>query len=509
MRISRHNVVYSETHTSDALGRQVSSSVSVADGAGSPVPLATYTAYDAENQVASTWGATYPVAYAYDDYGRMTAMNTFRNEAMQNGDTTTWLYDDATGLLTNKVYSDGKGPSYTYTSDGKLATRTWARGLTTTYAYNTPGQLTTIDYSDGTPDVAFTYDRLGRQLSAIAAGVSTNFYAYSLYGQLTNEVVSGNASLSRSYDTLGRSTGLSLSPLPLGEGQGEGATPYSVAYGYDTYGRFASVVAEGGGLPSAATFTYSYLPGSSLVSGMTASSGHAWTRSYEPSRNLISAVTNRYGSTVISAFGYANDEIGRRTAISRSGTAFDTPVRDAYGYNARSEVTSARRALADNPNQGVRGFSYDYAYDPIGNRTSSTEYDHEDHARVSSYTANELNQYEQRTVPGYAGVRGSATNTATVTVNGNSAWRLGEYFYGGDEVGNAASAVMKELDVTAVVNPVGTNEKLGSVPNGTNLRKSLLHNPNRNRNRNLFNGLRVRIRLRLGLGLRLRAGNRA
>ena len=63
-----------------------------------------------------------------------------------------------------------------------------------------------------------------------------------------------------------------------------------------------------------------------------------------------------------------------------------------------------------------------------------------------------------RTVPGYAGVRGSATNNATVTVNGNSAWRLGEYFYGGDGVNNAASAIMKGLDITAVVNPSGTNE---------------------------------------------------
>ena len=111
----------------DPLGRQVASTVTVAEGAGSPVPLTTYTAYDAENRVISTWGATYPVAYAYDDFGRMTAMNTFRNESMQNGDTTTWLYDEPTGLLTNKVYADGKGPSYTYTPDGKLATRTWAR----------------------------------------------------------------------------------------------------------------------------------------------------------------------------------------------------------------------------------------------------------------------------------------------------------------------------------------------------------------------------------------------
>lgn len=91
-------------------------------------------------------------------------------------------------------------------------------------------------------------------------------------------------------------------------------------------------------------------------------------------------------------------------------------------------------------------------------RTSSTEYDHENHARVSSYTANALNQYTQRTVPGYAGVRGSATNNATVTVNGNAAWRLDDYFYGGDDANNAATAVMKELDITAVVNPPGTND---------------------------------------------------
>ena len=121
----------------------------------------------------------------------MTAMNTFRDEAMENGDTTTWLYDEPTGLLTNKVYADGKGPSYTYTPDGKLSTRTWARGIATAYAYNASGRLTGVDYSDATPDVAYTYDRLGRQLSAIADGVSTNLYAYSRYGQLTNEVVQG------------------------------------------------------------------------------------------------------------------------------------------------------------------------------------------------------------------------------------------------------------------------------------------------------------------------------
>jgi len=426
----------------DALGRQVS----VTNALGE----ATHTAYDAENRVISTWGATYPVAYAYDAFGRMTAMNTFRDEAMQNGDTTTWLYDEPTGLLTNKVYADGKGPRYTYTPDGKLATRTWARGVSTTYAYNGSGLLLSVDYSDTTPDVAYTYDRLGRQKVA-QTFLSAHHYAYdpatlAMVSETIIDLQAGTSNvITRATDALGRSTGLSVA------GVGDPGQPYSVAYGYDDFGRFAQV--------SNFQFqvSYSYLSGSSLISGMTASTGHAWSRSYEPQRNLISAVENTYGETVISRFDYANDEIGRRTAISRSGTAFDVPVRDAYGYNARSEVTSARRTLADTPSQEVRGFSYDYAFDGIGNRTSATEYDHENNARVSSYTANALNQYTQRTVPGYACVRGSATNTATVTVNGNTAWRLGEYFYGSDEADNAASAIMKELDITAVVNPPGTN----------------------------------------------------
>ncbi len=39
------------------------------------------------------------------------------------------------------------------------------------------GQLVSIDYSDSTPDVAFTYDRLGRQLTVTdVLGTRTNVY---------------------------------------------------------------------------------------------------------------------------------------------------------------------------------------------------------------------------------------------------------------------------------------------------------------------------------------------
>lgn len=53
---------------------------------------------------------------------------------------------------------------------------------------------------------------------------------------------------------------------------------------------------------------------------------------------------------------------------------------DAYGYNGRNEVVSARRTLGG---ESVAGFNEDFAYDPIGNRISSTAYDETGAARTS------------------------------------------------------------------------------------------------------------------------------
>jgi hypothetical protein len=63
-----------------------------------------------------------------------------------------------------KVYADTNGTVYAYTPEGRLATRLWARGISTTYGYDACcGALTNISYSDDTPSVSFTHDRLGRQ----------------------------------------------------------------------------------------------------------------------------------------------------------------------------------------------------------------------------------------------------------------------------------------------------------------------------------------------------------
>jgi YD repeat-containing protein len=188
------------TYTYDALGRQIS----VTD----PLNHTVTTAYDAEGHVVFQRGATYPVDYAYNAYGNKVSMTTYRNESLADGNTTHWLYDEPSGCMTNKLYADGKGPSYSYTPDGKLARRTWARGVVTDYTYDNAGNLTRIEYDDNgvTPTISMTYDRVGNLVNATTAGVVTNLYAYDIYGHCTNEW-QNDFNLTRYYDAIGRSTG--------------------------------------------------------------------------------------------------------------------------------------------------------------------------------------------------------------------------------------------------------------------------------------------------------------
>jgi len=239
----------------------------------------TYTAYDPEGRVTATWGATYPVAYAYDAYGRMVVMATFRVEGGA-GDQTQWRYDKATGLLTNKVYADA------------------------------------------TPDVTFAYDRLGRQV-AITDATGTRSFAYNDAFQLAAET-NAFGTITRQYDLFGRSSGLAV-----------GAS-YQVGYGYSGDGRFAAVTSSVQSVSS--VVEYSYLPGTDILSGWTNSAGFAVTRAFEPHRDLLTAVSNRYNGATVSAFDYINDSIARRTQRIDSGSATAT---NAFGYNPRSELIVA------------------------------------------------------------------------------------------------------------------------------------------------------------------------
>jgi RHS repeat-associated protein len=353
--------------------------------------------YDDQGRTTHTWGdVPYPVHYQYDDYGRMNAMTTYRSDegfdadtfpASATGDTTIWHYDQASGLLDAKEYADGTQVSYTYTTVGRLYTRTWARQdnsqpLVTTYDYDPDtGELTGIDYSDATADIGFTYDRLGRQ-HQITDAVGTRTFAYNETLQLASETITGlyEQTLTRAYDTTvpGRPAGVSLT------------TGYSTGYGYDpTTGRFNTLTWNANSQSD--SITYGYLPNSELLETLTHPNSQLTTYAYEPNRNLKTSVRNDYNSSTISQYDYIYDEIGRRTSVANTGSAFAQAAFSAYNYNDRSELTDADRYLgtdiADTSNP-VNDQQRGYTYDPIGNRTQS-----ETAGVPTGYSANAVNQY--------------------------------------------------------------------------------------------------------------------
>ena len=341
-------------------------------------------------------------------------MTTYRNESLADGDTTRWLYDEPSGCMTNKLYADGKGPRYDYTPDGKLARRTWARGVVTEYTYDNAGQLILTTYSDNTPTITMAYDRVGNLTEATTVGVVTNLYAYDLQGHCTNEW-QNDFNLTRYYDTLGRSTGYAIN----------GTRQTTIAY--DTYGRISTMTVpatENGENAHSPTpthnsnfFHWSYLQGSDLKSSLTYPNGLTASWTYDANNQLLQ-VRNATPTNIISQFDYTYDAAGRRVSIAKSGTAFGdlSGSIDSYTYNARSELTSARRTKDGQP---IPGFSEDFDYDPIGNRRTSATYNEKGEAQTSTYEANNLNQYTSRTTPGYAAVRGEADPNAFVSINGN------------------------------------------------------------------------------------------
>ena len=382
MRVE-YNAIGQRVASIDALGNrttyaydQFGNLASVTD----PLSNATVYAYDLRGRKIYEGGATYPVRYTYDVFGNKTTMMTYRREGIGNGeegsvgDTTTWLYDEASGVMTNKVYADGKGPSYSYSPDGRLSQRIWARGIITDYSYDGWGNLTNTVYSDNTPTVSLSYDTLGRQSEAHdAAGVTT--FLYDSFGSLTNETVIGVAgtnTIIRHWDNYGRSLGYSL----VGRAVPSAPQRQSTIVYDSLTGRLATMLANGSNTP----FTWSYLPGSDLKSSLAYPNGLTASWTYDANNQLLQ-ICNAFPTNILSRYDYTYDVTGCRVACGKSGSAFAQNDTLSYGYNEKSELTNAVVSVDSD-------YRYSYVFDDIGNRETSSE-----RGTNSVYAANQLNQY--------------------------------------------------------------------------------------------------------------------
>jgi RHS repeat-associated protein len=120
------------------------------------------------------------------------------------------------------------------------------------------------------------------------------------------------------------------------------------------------------------------------------------------------------------------------------------------------------------PTKPIAGQQFEYAFDDIGNRKYANSGGDGTGAnlRTQSYTVNNLNQYTQRTLPGYVDVLGAATNTADVVVNNRVAYRKGDYYRQELTVANSTAAVWQGVTNVGFL-PQSTNSEIISGTTGS------------------------------------------
>jgi RHS repeat-associated protein len=390
-------------------------------------------AYDIRGNMTNEWGsATAPTSYGFDGYNQLETLSTYRTAITADSaifpttigtpDVTTWVRQEATGLLTQKKYADNQGPVYLYDIAGRITRRTLARGSVTDYTYTAWGQPDVTNYADATPDADIDYDRMGRKTRE-SNGIATSVYQYSATTlRPTLETISYDLNrdgtpelirqLDRSHDNLRRPTGFTLK---------DGTTTETTAlYGYDSYSRLSQISNP---QISNQIFTYSYLQNSNLLASVIGPI-HTVTNTWELDRDVLDAKENKVGSTVVSKLDYNVNAIGQRTALSQTGTAFASVRGIAWGYDTYGQVTSADSSIATQDRA--------YQYDAIGNRKKSAN--SLTLPVADNYTANALNQYSslQQGGTGVSPVYDLDGNTTSYPLGGSGVSPLSTLTYDGE-----------------------------------------------------------------------------
>ncbi len=303
-------------------------------------------AYDVLDRLTST---TDPIgkatAYAYADIANAGSSVT-RTDALTRP--TKSVYDLA-GRLT-ELHKPGqvKGTErlwrYEYDEENQLKKKTDALGGITQYGYDRRGLQTSIDYSDSTPDVAYSYDEVGHRASMADGQGPDETYTYDNAERLKT-VTRGPNEFSYDYDENGQVTLRALNGTN------------GVTYHYDDDNRMDSVATA-----TSAT-TYAYDAEAHLVSTtLPASNGYVESRAYDPLGRLTE-VKSAKGASVLNKATVTYDVVGNPTRIDHIGTASET-----YKYDADDRILEACFKASGAACSATTDPYVRWTYDAVGNR---------------------------------------------------------------------------------------------------------------------------------------------
>lgn len=356
------------------------------------------TSYDANGNVASlTDSANKVTSYAYDNFDRAIRVTDPAGGVTQMsydlGDQLASVTDprrlvtqysrDAFGLLWRQDSPDTGTTLWSHDAYGRLASMTRSDGQLTSYGHDILGRLTTVSAGGKTQTLDYDTCSLGKgQLCSVTDTASAEQFTYNTQGQL----------LTQSLQTQGRND--------------------TTRYGYDAYGRLASVT-----YPSGNVASYTYAAGQvSTVKLAVGTSTFDVVRSagYDADGAVVGWI---YGNNAWRSQSYDTD--GRLKALS---TGLGTTKQQDYTYSWDATDRLAGITSTVNP-----ALSATYTYDVLGRLTR--------HAPTSG-TATSLT-YDAN------GNRTSLTRTgtesSTIAPTSNRLTQRGGAQYGYDANGNRSN----------------------------------------------------------------------
>jgi RHS repeat-associated protein len=348
-----------------------------------PLGNATAYSYDAKgNKVSTTDAHGNTTIYEYDSQGQMVKMTDAEGNVTEfayggsvgcsscsggadkltslidaNGNTTHFTYNTL-GRLIEETDPLGNVTSYGYDARGNMTSKTDAKGQTITYSYDSLGRLLKKSYPDST-SATFTYDAKGNILTAANEHIAYT-YNYDQSNRVTDVTDSLGRTLSYEYNKLGKKTKM-IAP----DGK-------QLRYEYDTAGRLAAILNGGN-----TTFTYDDL---GRRATMIQPNGVMTTYNYDDAGRLTEIIAADSSGRIVAKSAYTHDKVGNR--LSRA----DTRSTMSYGYDKTYQlleaIDSAPGFSAENGKgkkgkgvaNAVQNQKEFYAYDPVGNRTTSSEH---------------------------------------------------------------------------------------------------------------------------------------
>jgi RHS repeat-associated protein len=366
------------------------------------------------NALSQTDSAGRTTAFEYD------AQNRLLKTTAPDGGVTQTLYD-AAGRLEHVIDPRGVQTTYTYNAFGDRTSASSPDTGLTSYRYDSVGRLEQEERADGKV-ITYAWDDIGRMRSRSSGGVTEQYnydegdygngrltsiadwtgrtdYAYNDDGQLVRQV---NSIYGQVYTTTwhyhaGRLVGMTY------------PTGMSVSYGYDQYGRLASVnreVRSGAWQVLADAFlyqpatdqAYAWRFGNGLPRMITRDTGGRLSHLASPGKHSLSFEYHNTGPVssvtdhvyVPARAGYGYDAGDRLSAVERSGDAQtfesdDVANRTRHSREGQGDYTFAYEPTSNRLKEwrGAGQFRI-FNYHPVGNVGSE---DRHDGGRSYSYDA--------------------------------------------------------------------------------------------------------------------------